>query len=95
DYGNDNNCSTSAPNVHGRFLLPEIPEPGPDAHPIDKAMWAIADALNCPVSPDGTIYYLRFVGRRLPTACHRGRAVSRTFQPWPQLSTVHDLANRF
>lgn len=48
-------------DVHGRLVLPEIPEPGPEAHPIDKAMWAIADALNCPVSPDGTIYDLRFV----------------------------------
>lgn len=48
-------------DVHGRLVLPEIPEPGPDAHPIDKAMWAIADALNYPVSPDGTIYDLRFV----------------------------------
>lgn len=45
----------------GRLVLPHIPEPGPDAHPLDKAMWAIADALINPVSPDGTIYDLRFV----------------------------------
>lgn len=45
----------------GRLVLPTIPEPGPDGHPLDKAMWAIADALRNPVSPDGTIYDLRFV----------------------------------
>lgn len=45
----------------GRLVLPDIPEPGPDAHPLDQAMWAIADALRNPVSPDGTIYDLRFV----------------------------------
>lgn len=43
------------------LVLPHIPEPGPDAHPLDRAMWAIADALMNPVSPDGTIYDLRFV----------------------------------
>ena len=43
------------------LVLPHIPEPGPDAHPLDRAMWAIADALINPVSPDGTIYDLRFV----------------------------------
>lgn len=48
-------------DIHGRLALPHIPEPGPDAHPLDKAMWAIADALTCPVSPEGTIYDLRFV----------------------------------
>ena len=45
----------------GRLVLPHIPEPGPHGHPLDKAMWAIADALRNPVSPDGTIYDLRFV----------------------------------
>ena len=45
----------------GRLVLPHIPEPGPDGHPLDIAMWAIADALTNPVSPDGTIYDLRFI----------------------------------
>lgn len=48
-------------NALGQLKLPEIPEPGPHAHPLDKAMWAIADALINPVSPDGTIYDLRYV----------------------------------
>lgn len=48
-------------NALGQLKLPEIPEPGPHAHPLDKAMWAIADALMNPVSPDGTIYDLRYV----------------------------------
>lgn len=43
------------------LVLPHIPEPGPDAHPLDRAMWAIADALMNPVSPDGTIYDLAFI----------------------------------
>lgn len=45
----------------GRLVLPHIPAPGPDAPAVDRAAWAIADALINPVSPDGTIYDLRFI----------------------------------
>lgn len=38
-----------------------MPGPRPDATPVDRAAWAIADALINPVSPDGTIYDLRFI----------------------------------
>lgn len=57
----------------GRLVLPDIPEPGPHAHPVDKAAWAIADALINPVSPDGAIYDLRFIN--IPVvAYHLARA---------------------
>lgn len=57
----------------GRFALPRIPEPGPDASPVDLAAWAIADALINPVSPEGTIYDLRYIN--IPVvAYHLARA---------------------
>lgn len=60
-------------NAHGRLVVPEIKGPGPDASQIDRAAWAIADALNSPVSPQGTVYDLRFVN--IPViAYHLARA---------------------
>jgi hypothetical protein len=38
-----------------------MPGPAPDASAVDRAAWAIADALINPVSPDGTVYDLRFI----------------------------------
>ena len=45
----------------GRLVLPQMPGPAPDASAVDLAAWAIADALINPVSPDGTVYDLRFI----------------------------------